>query len=399
MPKKSRVWRYFKKISANSAKCLLCSKTLRTSGNTSNLHCHLDKIHGHELTQESEEDSLPTAKQTKIHDFAVENQDYECEAQKASCSTASTSLSAVSLPSENAIDIEFVQPTVSSMFQRMKSITCKYGERYQKISEAIVDFIVLDNKPFSVVDGKGFLQLMKQVVPLYKVSSRETFKARIDEKYMVISSTFKQSLKKIDYYSLTYDMWTETMQTKSFVGVTIHFLEKAKQVSATIGIFELTESHTVEYLKRELTEIFNEWGICDKKVMGVVSDNDSTMLKLSREIFGEKKMISCFAHSINLVVTNAIENSVNVSLVITHVRNIVKYIKRSVNASDELRKKQKLAGVLDGQIKKLILNVMTRWNSCFYMLQRFVELVGLITEILLSRSDSPPMISGNELML
>lgn len=41
----------------------------------------------------------------------------------------------------------------------------------------------------------------------------------------------------------------------------------------------------------------------------------------------------------------------------------------------------------------MILDVSTRWNSVFYMLQRFVELSKIILEIMLTRPNGPEMIS------
>lgn len=42
---KSKIWNYFTKIGDNKAVCKICEKTLKTSGNTSNLRCHLEKVH------------------------------------------------------------------------------------------------------------------------------------------------------------------------------------------------------------------------------------------------------------------------------------------------------------------------------------------------------------------
>jgi hypothetical protein len=44
-PPKSKCWQYFTKLSKETAQCNMCSKILKTSGNTSNLMCHVKQKH------------------------------------------------------------------------------------------------------------------------------------------------------------------------------------------------------------------------------------------------------------------------------------------------------------------------------------------------------------------
>lgn len=46
------------------------------------------------------------------------------------------------------------------------------------------------------------------------------------------------------------------MQNKSFIGVTIHVLDKSQLLSGTLGVFEMTESHTSAYIHQKLAAIF-----------------------------------------------------------------------------------------------------------------------------------------------
>lgn len=55
------------------------------------------------------------------------------------------------------------------------------------------------------------------------------------------------------------------------------------------------------------------------------------------------------------------------------------FVKRSVTTSDEKRKKQIHASTSNA--KKMIINLKTRRNSCFYMLERFVELAPILSEV------------------
>lgn len=421
---KSKIWNYFKKTGDKDAICKICNKSLKTSGNTTNLRGHLEKVHSQTL-----EDDIPDPvpfkkKRHSMSDFMLNdattapapatatssasiNQDQDnielvrdVNVYDSSDKGAQSSVAVASTSSSSNVAIytrKTAQPQVDDFINNIKSISTQDGAKSKKITEAITNFIIMDNRPFLTVEGKGFKQLMKEVCPLYKIPSRETIKTRVDEKYEAMSHLFKTYITNSANYCITYDIWTETMQNKSFVGVTIHFLDNSQLLSGTLGVFELTEKHTSMYIAQKLTDIFAEWNISIEKVSAVITDNDSTVMKVNREMFGEKKIIPCFAHTINLVVTKSIDDSKLCTELIGKVRDIVKYIKRSVNASDELRKRQIDLGVKQGQIKKMILDVRTRWNSHFYMLQRFIELVSIVGAILLTRPDAPPMISSSEL--
>ncbi|KAK9751846.1 THAP domain [Popillia japonica] len=97
------------------------------------------------------------------------------------------------------------------------------GSKNVKLTEALVKFVVQDNLPFNIVEGKGFLSFMKEVAALYKVPTRNTIKNNIDRKNEVVSTAFKNILKKWKYFTITTDIWTADMQTRSLMGFTVHF--------------------------------------------------------------------------------------------------------------------------------------------------------------------------------
>jgi len=78
---------------------------------------------------------------------------------------------------------------------------------------------------------------MKEFAPLYKVPTRNTIKARI--LHDVVSSNFKCLLKEIENITITTDICSEMMTTKSYLEVKIHFIHSSKLCSAALGIFEL----------------------------------------------------------------------------------------------------------------------------------------------------------------
>lgn len=77
---------------------------------------------------------------------------------------------------------------------------------------------------------------MKTICPLYKLPSRNTIERRIDDIYDSIASKFKISLSKVNYVAVTTDAWTETMQMKSFLSITLHMIVEARLESSNFYI-------------------------------------------------------------------------------------------------------------------------------------------------------------------
>ncbi|XP_025192186.1 zinc finger BED domain-containing protein 6-like [Melanaphis sacchari] len=249
---------------------------------------------------------------------------------------------------QETANISNALPSDVSVLTYTQSPSGSGGQKHIKITEAIVYFICKDNQPFSVVDDIGFKKLMKEVAPLYKVPTRNTIKAR----------------------------------------------DPTELCSAALGIFELSKSHSANYISHELLNILNLWDIPKSKILAVVTDNNSTMIKAIKENFGENKHLRCFAHSINLVAEGSMKKVDGLLDLISKVRNIVKFIKISVNCSDELRKLQEKDG---DNIKKLILDVVTRWNSVYFMCKRFLELKEVVNQIVLKHINAPPICINDNL--
>lgn len=147
-------------------------------------------------------------------------------------------------------------------------------------------------------------------------------------------------------------------------------------------------SHTSENIRLELRTILQEWDLY-KKVVLVVTDNASNMVKAITDEFGSDKHLGCFAHTINLIASKITDDD-SVLPVIQKVKQLVTFFKSSVKAADLLRKATPL---------KLIQAVPTRWNSTFYMLERFILLVEKIGPITLSQERCPAMVTSQDIMV
>ncbi|XP_066593218.1 E3 SUMO-protein ligase ZBED1-like [Prorops nasuta] len=261
------------------------------------------------------------------------------------------------------------------------------GQKATQITNCLVYMIAKDNMPYQTVEKIGFQTFVKTLCPLYNIPSRATITRLIEEKFLKLSESIKLQLHKTENLSLTTDIWTDTLNVKSFLGLTCHYIHNDKHKSVALGVTELNDAHTSDNIRIWLLNVIDEWKICHSSIVTIVSDNGANIKKAIRDGFGAKKQLSCFAHTINLIPSKVLEDG-QINYVYKKVKSIITYIKKSVIAMDSLRAISNL---------KLIQSVDTRWKSAHDMLERFVELSDKIGTILLKFPAAPSMIHAKEL--
>lgn len=132
----------------------------------------------------------------------------------------------------------------------------------------------------------------KVIAPLYKIPARKQFTELMDNKYEMLSLLMMNKLSTT--ITLICDVWTEVLNTVSFLGVTAHFMLESELTSVSIGVYELKERHTATYLETILSTICNDWNISLCKVQAVVTDNAANIVKTVETVFGKKKTYSIF---------------------------------------------------------------------------------------------------------
>ncbi|XP_030235893.1 zinc finger BED domain-containing protein 1-like [Gadus morhua] len=137
------------------------------------------------------------------------------------------------------------------------------------------------------------------------------------------------------------------------------------------------ESHTGANVAEVLKTATEEWGISNKPIV-LVTDNASNMVVAAQ--VGGYLHVKCFAHTLNLASQRALKLPA-VARLLGRVRRITTFFHRSTIANSMLEQKQKL---LDLPTHKLKTDVVTRWNSGYEMLQRFLEQQPAICAALLS---------------
>lgn len=244
-----------------------------------------------------------------------------------------------------------------------------------------------DQLPYETTEHEGFKVFVNYVCPFYKIPSADTVARRISDKYESLSSIKKKELASTKNIALTCDIWTDTQTNKSYLGVTAHYRRDGVQCMLVLAVKPLSERHTAENISNWLLEIVDYWNIKDEEVKIVVCDGAANMEKAVKDSFGENRQLTCVAHKINLVGSAHFNDDSVLSEAYKKVKAIVSFVKKSVLASDALREKTDY---------RLIQSVETRWNSEYYMFERFLDLLKEVIDVLISHPNAPAPLSSSE---
>lgn len=240
------------------------------------------------------------------------------------------------------------------------------------LTNSILNMLITDMRPLSMVEDTGFKNMIKAFNPKYTIPSRTYFTNMMEQKYSEITDKLQNVLKETDCVALTTDIWT-SVATEAYLGVTCHFLGDDWEIKAlSLTTMPLDERHTATNIADWLEETATKFHIPFKKVKAVVHDNGANVVAAAR-ILKERHgwaSVRCAGHTLNLVVQNTLKNNKTISSCVASARCLVEHFKKSELACTKLKEKQQQMGV---EQHMLVQDVSTRWNSTLHMLSRLLE--------------------------
>ncbi|XP_005111024.1 zinc finger BED domain-containing protein 4 [Aplysia californica] len=365
---KSGVWKLMTKDSPYIATCIVCNAKFKFHGSTSSLWAHLKAKHPVELDNSATED--PNESQL-LQFSAAQNHPTE---------------SSVSGSASVTVSVKKSETSEKISFHREPTTKKKQLER------VLVEMIVRDLQPLSIVEEGGFQKLIHTLDPKYTLPSPKQLATTI------LPNLQKEEIRKlkaelgdIANVTVTTEIWTSVV-TDSFLTVSVHYLNSQWQRKyAVLETCKLVDDLTPANIAEELSRVFTAWDL-HPKVTCVVTDNSENMAAAMRML--RLPHVTCYAHTMDGIVRDSLRNVQEVTRLAKKVRDIVSFFHHSEMDSEKLMHLQREQ---ERQPQKLKRDVPSQWVSTFYMLERFIHLYGFIAGALYQVGRAELLLSDDEL--
>ncbi|EYB87034.1 hypothetical protein Y032_0269g820 [Ancylostoma ceylanicum] len=248
------------------------------------------------------------------------------------------------------------------------------GIRTVKIERAILQFICTATLPLSIVENRGFQNLMSILCPRFKIKSRTHFtRNSLVDLYNEYWTKVDEMLSGASHISFACDTWTSADNNHSILGLTAHFISKDMVPKFVVAAATpIKTRHTAENTKALLAKVLGTFNIGEEKIHMFVRDAATSMVATTNLL--NMKSWDCFAHKIQLAVKDGLkildsfENGSN--SLIARLTSIVRKLKKSGVDKESFKEYQTLCDVPN---RMLVKGIEVRWNSMYYMISRFLE--------------------------
>ncbi|KAL2102158.1 hypothetical protein ACEWY4_001326 [Coilia grayii] len=170
--------------------------------------------------------------------------------------------------------------------------------------------IVTDMRPLSIVEGKGFQNVVTVFQPGYILPKRTCFTKMMGKNALEIQQ-MKDVLSCSSMICLTTDVWT-SIATEAFLGLTCHFInDEWELLNFNLTTMPLEEQHSAVNIASWIEAAVGKFDIPFNKILAIVHDNAANVV-CALKLLEDRHRISsvrCAGHTLQLIVNHALKNS------------------------------------------------------------------------------------------
>lgn len=251
----------------------------------------------------------------------------------------------------------------------------------ENLRDMYIKMICVHELPLYFIERDLFTEIMECLDPNFLKWSQATVKEDLIRVYQLEKEKLKKDLEYVDRLSLTSHLWTTT-QRMVYVCLTGHYVDPSWNFQRVVlNFFEVEPPNTEGVITAKIAECLQEWGF-QNKICTLTLDNatsNSAGIRKLKEVVengGSKLLLGgsffhvpCGAMLLNLLVKDGLTVIENF---ISKARDFFKYLR--ISTARQLKFK-KIAKLMNVNISNgLCLDVSTKWNSTFIMLEHALVL-------------------------
>ena len=278
----------------------------------------------------------------------------------------------------------FFQQNLPEMMQ-LKETYDIHDDRAKSKHRALLTMMVTDLQPFRMVNDPGFLNYSKLLDPRFAVGSDIFYRRLLEKAFDKGKLNVQQKLTNDEPSTVSIQLDGWSAHKHGYIGLLLNYINKDwRRAKLCLACRPFDDNHTGQNLATWVEAECDAWGFTDS--VGVVTtDTASNMYKMMDYLPYHFCHGDCLNHVLQLVINDELLQKPSVKNLIKVCRHICTYSSQSVLLAQFIVKKQIETGKEKRQCLNLLQDVVTRWNSTFLMLQRFLELQPVIRTLLLDQ--------------
>ncbi|OXA49092.1 Zinc finger BED domain-containing protein 4 [Folsomia candida] len=268
----------------------------------------------------------------------------------------------------------------------------------KKFVTNLQDLVSVDGFPLSFVSGLGFSNLIHEINPRLNIPSRWTVSRNLQQ---TVIPALIMEIKAVENYNLhlSTDIWT-SKRGDGIMGLKAHYIKEIdgrwEIVTSTLSVRQFNDRHTAENVKLKLMECLAYLDISTEKIGYLVTDGAHNMVSAFRDWLDDDELLTSHEDDEGNLATPDlstldddyvmetddrydIENDPGDEQILDVPLGLVFRIscyahKLQLVAKDAINQNPKSQKILKGVHGiELIKPAPTRWNSNFYVLKRLTE--------------------------
>ena len=266
-------------------------------------------------------------------------------------------------------------------------------ERKDKLDKNLSKIIVMDERPFRLIKTESFKAFVNELNSSYSIPDEKTIKKNMKNQLEVFKLNLKEKIKNVECFSITADL-RKSNTNCHFIGITLHYFDQ-KIIHRTLAMSPLDCVHaTGAEISAVILKILAEFNLPADKIVVAVSDGGTNM----KSAFSILKIpnFHCAVHQLNLIIQ---EGMTCINDLRSKCKTIARKFRKSSVFWETLKNFQKEDNIVNSWndiVYKTPIEVKTRFNSSYYMIDRISLLLSNINATFAKLSESSLIVNDIE---